>query len=96
MHPNKVDRERLKQLTDLPNIGPAGAGDLQLLGIQSPSDLRGKDPLKMYQTLCTKTGLRHDPCVLDVFISVTRFIDGDPPQPWWCYTAERKQTYQDL
>jgi hypothetical protein len=35
--------------------------------------------------------VRHDPCVLDVFISVTRFMAGDAPQPWWAYTAQRKQ-----
>ena len=34
--------------------------------------------------------MRHDPCVLDVFMSITRFMDGDPPRPWWDYTAERK------
>jgi hypothetical protein len=29
--------------------------------------------------------------VLDVFISVTRFMAGDDPKPWWHYTEERKQ-----
>jgi hypothetical protein len=28
--------------------------------------------------------------VLDVFLSITRFMAGDAPQPWWHYTAERK------
>ena len=96
MHPDKVERQRLKLLTDLPNVGPACAKDLQLLGINSPIGLRGKDPLEMYRALCNKTGVRQDPCVLDVFISITRFINGDPPQPWWFYTAERKKSYGTL
>ena len=31
-----------------------------------------------------------DPCVIDVFISIIRFMQGDEPKPWWQYTAERK------
>jgi Pathogenicity locus len=96
MNPDKVQRQLVKRLTDLPNIGAAGAADLQLLGIEVPSDLRGKDPFALYQTLCEKTGVRQDPCVLDVLISVTRFVDGEAPQPWWAYTAERKKRYGAL
>ena len=80
------------ELTQLPNIGPAGAADLRLLGIRSPAELRGRDPYAMYESLCRRTGERHDPCVIDVFISVVRFMDGAPAKPWWHYTAERKAT----
>ena len=96
MHPEKIDRKRVKLLTDLPNIGRAGAQDLRLLGIDTPSDLLNKDPLEMYQMLCHKTGVRQDPCVLDVFISITRFINGEKPRSWWAYTAERKERYGAL
>jgi hypothetical protein len=67
--------------------------DFELLGIRTPRQLRGKDPLTLYQSLCRKTGVRQDPCVLDTFISVTRFMDGESPRPWWAYTAERKRRY---
>jgi Pathogenicity locus len=92
MHPSKVNRSRLNSLTDLPNIGKAGAGDLILLGIDEPRKLIGKDPYALHSALCEKTGVRHDPCVIDVFISITRFMNGDDPKPWWAYTAERKAT----
>jgi len=36
--------------------------------------------------------MRHDPCLLDAFISAVRFLDGGPARPWWSYTAERKKT----
>lgn len=96
MHPDKVVRDRVEELTDLPNVGAATAGDLRLLGIDSPSQLAGRDPLEMYRDLSTLTGERQDPCVLDVLISITRFVDGDPPLPWWAYTAERKKRYGSL
>lgn len=63
---------------------------MQLLGIKQPSDLIGRDPYQMYEELCNISGCKHDPCVIDVFISITRFIDGEEPRPWWFYTAERK------
>lgn len=93
MNPKKVTRSRLKDLTDLPNIGREMAEDLRVLGITEPSQLAGRSPYAMYEELCEKTGTRHDPCVLDVFISITRFMDGEAPKPWWHYTDERKMHY---
>lgn len=90
MNPSKVDRGHLTTLTDLPNIGPACAEDLRLLGIHQPSQLVGQNPFEMYQRLCEMTGQRQDPCVLDVFVSVTRFMAGEAARPWWAYTRERK------
>eukprot|EP01037_Dinobryon_pediforme_P038444 gene38444-46468_t len=74
MHPSKVDRHRILTLTDLPNIGKASAQDLRCIGIEEPHQLVGKCPFEMYQLLCEKTAARHDPCVIDVFMSVTRFM----------------------
>ena len=91
MNPAKVKRENVKELTDLPNIGKAMAADLQKIGIARPAQVKGKSPYKMYEALCLKTGVRHDPCVIDVFISITRFAEGDIPRPWWEYTEERKR-----
>lgn len=90
MNPAKVVRSKTTKLTDLPNIGKAGAADLKLLGIEKPGDLVGRDPYQMYEELCDTTGYKHDPCVIDVFISITRFIGGDKAKPWWAYTEERK------
>lgn len=91
MNPGKVERDRVKLLTDLPNIGKAMAADLQMLGIREPGQLKGMCPFEMYERLCKKTATRLDPCVIDVFISITRFMDGKEPRPWWEYTKERKR-----
>jgi hypothetical protein len=92
MNPLKVDRNNIKNLTDLPNIGKATAADLALLGINNPADLIQSDAFKLYNELCHLTQARHDPCVIDVFISAIRFMQGEPARPWWEYTAERKQS----
>lgn len=91
MHPAKVERSKVKRLIDLPNVGPAMAKDLELLGIRTPVQLVGQDPVELYHRLCKQSRTRHDPCVLDVFISVTRFMAGEAPRPWWHYTEERKR-----
>jgi len=91
MNPSKVVRENTKKLTDLPNIGKSLAGDLESIGIQSPDDLKGQDPIELYKKLCRKSGTKHDPCVLDVFMSITDFMDGGEPKVWWDYTDNRKK-----
>lgn len=90
MNPDKVNRQNLRHLTDLPNVGKATASDLLILGINTPDDLKGRKPNDMYETLCQITGKRHDPCVIDVFASIVDFMNGNPSQPWWKYTSRRK------
>ena len=36
MNPAKVERDRVRPLQDLPNVGPAMAKDLELIGIDAP------------------------------------------------------------
>ena len=79
------------RLEDIPNVGPAVAADLRQLGITTPAELPGRDPYRLYDDLCRITGHRHDPCVLDTFIAVVRYMEGAPKRPWWKYTAERKR-----
>ncbi|MET0655396.1 MAG: helix-hairpin-helix domain-containing protein [Pseudoxanthomonas sp.] len=84
------------QLRHIPNIGPAMVADFNALGIVRPAQLAGADPFSLYQRLCRITGTRHDPCVLDTFISAVRFMEGEPARPWWHYTAERKQRHPGI
>ena len=84
------DRETVSQLEQLPNIGKAMAKDLQLLGIQHPKQLIGKNAYQLHSELYMLTGEKHDPCVIDVFLSVVHFMEGGKALPWWKFTAERK------
>jgi hypothetical protein len=88
-----ADCERLEQL---PNVGPAMAADLRLLGIAHPRELAGHDALALYRALCRATGKRQDPCVLDTFIAAVDFMRGAEPRPWWAYTAQRKAQFGPL
>lgn len=90
MRPEKVDRSRLSRLEDLPNVGPATAADLRRIGIRVPRDLCGRDGYALYDALCRETGARHDPCVIDVFLSITHFMNGGDALPWWSFTEQRK------
>jgi len=81
----------IAHLEDIPNVGLAVARELRRLGITTPSDVEGRDPYAMYDDLCRITGQRHDPCLLDTFIAVVRFMAGEPKKPWWKYMTERKR-----
>lgn len=91
MNPTRVSRSSVSALTDLPNVGPSIAQDLRRLGVRAPNDLVGRSPLELYEELNRRTRQRHDPCLLDVFMSVTSFMNGQPPRPWWTFTAKRKR-----
>jgi hypothetical protein len=88
------DRKTVSQLEELPNVGKAIAGDLRLIGIQRPQDLVGKSPYDLFDELRRVTGEEHDPCVLDVFLSVVDFMEGGEPAPGWKFSPVR-QKYMD-
>ena len=85
------ERNTVAQLEELPNIGKAMARDLRLIGIQTPQQLIGKNAYQLHKDLCTLTAGQHDPCVIDVFLSVIDFMEGGAAAPWWDFTEERKK-----
>ncbi len=91
--PKATRAEDCEVLEQLPNIGPAIAADLRLIGIHTPRELKGRDAFVLYQKLNAATGKRHDPCVLDTFIAAVDFMSGAAAAPWWAYTAQRKVMY---
>lgn len=93
MNPAKVIRENVTKLTDLPNIGKTVATDLKSIGITEPSQLKDQDPYALYIRFCEAFGEKQDPCMLDVLMSITDFMDGGDARVWWDYTAERKRRY---
>ena len=85
-----MPRIDIKCLQEIANVGNAIAKDFNIIGINSPKQLIGRDPYKMYNDLCCATNQKHDPCVIDVFISAVRYMEGGPPKKWWEFTKERK------
>ena len=47
MNPARVRRDAVRNVTDLPNVGPATAADLRLLGIAHPAQWRDRDPAQL-------------------------------------------------
>jgi hypothetical protein len=90
----KQSRETIRYLEELPNVGKAVAADLRLIGIESPQQLAGQDPIHLYEELCRTTGTRHDPCMIDTFVAIVHFMDTGEAKPWWHFTARRKAGYK--
>lgn len=84
------NRDIVSKLEELPNIGKAIASDLRLIGIQKPKDLIGQNPFNLHDKLCIKKEKEIDPCVIDIFMAVINFMEGEEPLPWWKFTEKRK------
>ena len=80
-----------RELADLANVGPAALRDFHTLGIRTVAQLARQDAFSLYDRLCRRTGKRHDPCVIDVFMATIAQSQGAAPQPWWKFTARRKR-----
>lgn len=83
-------REAESRLRAIPNVGPATARDLMKLGISRLEDAAGRDSDELYYALCAMDGVRHDPCVRDVFAAVVDHANGAEARPWWTFTPARK------
>ena len=80
-------------LADMANVGPATLGDLKLLGIHRVAQLaklQPSDAFVLWRKLGRLTGGLHDPCVIDVFMSIISQAHGNTPCPWWHFTKQRK------
>jgi hypothetical protein len=85
-----------RQFQDLVSVGPKTAKDFALLGIASVPHLARQNPGRMYEKLCSLTGQRQDPCVLDVFCAAVAQA-RDPRLPaeqceWWYWSRKRKMS----
>jgi Pathogenicity locus len=85
-----MPRIDINNLQDIPNIGKATEKNLNILGINKPNQLIGRDPYKMYNELCNVANQKYDPCLIDIFISAVKFMEGGSPKKWWEFTEERK------
>lgn len=87
-------RSEVTTLNEIPNVGPATISYFKIVGINTPFELVGQNPYLMYDELCQATGKQFDPCLLDVFISAVKYMEGAPKKMWWEYTEERKRNFR--
>ena len=88
-----------RRFRDLVSVGPATERDFLRLGIRSVPHLARQNPERMYEKLCSLTGQRQDPCVLDVFRAAVAQA-RDPRLPaeqcaWWYWSRRRKTSAAD-
>lgn len=87
-------RETGAALADLEGVGKAALADLALLGVHDVASLARQEPGLLYERLNALTGVRHDPCVLDVFsCAVAQARDPGLPaaqRKWWWWSRARK------
>jgi RecG-like helicase len=83
----RTKQETLKELQSLPGVGPSIANDLWELGIRRISDLKRRNPEKMYERRCEQVGIRIDPCLLYVFRCAVYYASNTRHNPrllkWW-------------
>jgi hypothetical protein len=92
-----IPAERAKELVALatfqtiPDIGPAMAECLVLLGYSHPRELQGANPAKLLDNLEERLGYWVDPCVEDELWLAVHFADHpEIPRRWWDFTHDRK------
>ncbi len=76
-----------KNLQQIPGIGKSISQDLIDIGITKVSDLKNRDPQKLYDKLCKYQGVRLDPCVLYTFRCAVYYASNEKHDPeklkWW-------------
>src|ERR1700736_6187298 len=79
----------VKELSQIPGVGPSIASDLYLLGVREIADLRGRSPESLYADICDRVGQHVDRCVLYVFrcaIYYASEVEHDPKRlTWWTW-----------
>jgi hypothetical protein len=82
-----------EDLKTIPGVGAVMAGDFFSIGIRNVSDLKGKDPEKLYSKICAKKGIQVDRCVLYVCRSSVYFAEHKKRDPellkWWNWKDSR-------
>ncbi|HBH36399.1 MAG TPA: pathogenicity locus [Gammaproteobacteria bacterium] len=76
-----------KPLLQIPGVGSKFVEKFAQLGIDSIDDLKGRDPLALYQQYCDLCGGKVDRCVLYVFRSAIYYAEHNQHDAeklkWW-------------
>jgi hypothetical protein len=82
-----MNHTALKELQRIPGVGPSIARDLMELGFSRVTELRGRDPEKLYARSNRLRGQQQDRCLLYVFRCAVYFAEETKPDPerlkWW-------------
>lgn len=77
----------IRDLKRIPGVGKCMAEDFYSLGIRSVTELKGRTPENLYDSLNEMRGKVHDRCVLYVFRCAVYFATEKNHEPellkWW-------------
>jgi hypothetical protein len=86
----------IESLTVIPGVGKSIAQDLHNIGIQTVSDLRGKNPEILYDLSNQYAGVVQDRCLLYIFRTAVYFAENKNPDPeklkWWNWKDKRQHS----
>jgi hypothetical protein len=89
-----MSRSEQRSLGDLESVGRETLRDFEVLGIRSVAALARKNPERLYEDLCRRTGARHDICVLDVLHCAVAQARNPrlaaEKRKWWYWSRLRK------
>ncbi|EAD5703857.1 helix-hairpin-helix domain-containing protein [Listeria innocua] len=89
-------------LIKLPGIGKKMVLMLNEIGIEKVADLRGKNPLDLYENTCAKRGERMDPCVLYTYRCAVYVAETDETEQhadlrkWWNWKDKQHTNERNL
>lgn len=93
---NPTERDRsLRELATVPGVGKSIAGDLWEIGIRHVSDLKGKDPQRLFKQSNRRAGIVQDRCLLyafrcAVYYARTPEAKREPEKlKWWNWKGDR-------
>ncbi|MDD5022463.1 MAG: DUF4332 domain-containing protein [Endomicrobiaceae bacterium] len=87
------DSKIIKELMIIPGVGKSIAEDLTDIGISSVSDLKRKNPEKLYDESNKFAGKVQDRCLLYVFRCAVYFAEGGRDSKklkWWNWKDSKK------
>ena len=79
----------IRELRQIPGVGPSIANDLYRIGIRKIDDLKFKNPEDLYDWSNQMAGCVQDRCLLYVFLCAVYFAETDPENrepeklKWW-------------
>jgi len=94
MKPQPTEKEMiLRQFQTLPSVGKAVSLDLWNMGIRSINELKGRNPMELYEQLNYISGLKQDICVLYTFRCMVYYVTEKEHDKeklnWWYWKGNR-------
>ena len=87
--------DKSEHLESIPGIGKKLSKTLNLIGIRTVSDLKNRDPERLYKKLEKTIGAHVDPCVLYTFRCAVYYASHKQHDPellkWWNWKDRQMQ-----